>query len=120
METLLQFDWIGFFIVGFGTLFLLGEILVNARGIFALLGISLITIYFYLFLTEPAMFAMMLFIYFISLLLILIDGKLLNDGTLGIIGLIGMIFSVAVASPNLYAGLYAVLGVILGGAASFL
>ena len=120
MEVIFNSDWIGFIIVGLGTLFLIGEILVNMRGLFAILGLSFIVMYFYLFLHEPVTFVILLVIYFFGLLLIIIDGKLLNDGTLGVIGLIGMITSVIIAAPNLYAGLYAVLGVIIGGALSFL
>lgn len=119
MDTIITSDWIGLMFVGLGTLFLLGEILVNMRGIFALLGIGFITVYFYVFLLDPTAFVIMIIIYFVGLLLIIIDGKVINDGTLATIGLASMILSVALAAPNLYAGLYAVLGVILGGALSF-
>src|SRR5690625_379363 len=119
METILNADWVGFVIVGLGTMFLLGEILVNMRGVFALLGISFIVLYFYMYLTDPSTFVIMLIIYFVGLLLIIIDGKLLNDGTLATLGLAGMVLSVVIAAPNLYAGLYAVIGVILGAAGSF-
>lgn len=119
METIIAADWIGFVIVGLGTMFLLGEILVNMRGIFALLGIGLIVFYFYNFLFEPSSLVIMLIIYFIGILLIIIDGKVLNDGTLATLGLAGMILSVALAAPNFYAGLYSVIGVIVGGALSF-
>ena len=120
METILNSDWIGMFIVGLGTMFLIGEILVNARGIFGLLGIAFIVYYFYHFLTNPTSFVIMLIIYFIGLLLIIIDGKLINDGTLSTLGIAGMIISVAITAPNFYAGLYAVIGIIIGGAASFI
>lgn len=120
METILNSDWIGLFIAGFGTMFLIGEILVNARGIFALIGIGLIVYYFYYFLMDPSTFVIMIIIYFIGLLLIIVDGKVVNDGTLATLGLAGMILSVALAAPNFYAGLYAVIGIIIGGAASFL
>src|SRR5690625_7035498 len=103
MEAILNSDWIGLVIVGLGTLFLLGEILVNMRGIFAILGIGLIVYYFYHNLMDPSTFIIMLIIYFIGLLLIIIDGKLLNDGTLATLGLAGMILSVVIAAPNLYA-----------------
>jgi len=119
METILNADWVGFVIVGLGTMFLLGEILVNMRGVFALLGISFIVLYFYMYLTDPSTFVIMLIIYFIGLLLIIIDGKLLNDGTLATLGLAGMVLSVVIAAPNFYAGLYSVIGVILGAAVSF-
>lgn len=113
-------EWIGLFFVGLGTFFLLGEVLVNMRGIFALLGIGFITLYFYTFLFNPSSIALMIVIYFVGLLLIIIDGKLVNDGTLATIGLASMILAVALAAPNIFAGLYAVLGVILGVAFSFI
>ncbi|RDW21917.1 NfeD family protein [Oceanobacillus chungangensis] len=111
--------WIGFVITGLGTLFLIGEVLVNARGIFGILGIGFITVYFGAYL-ESSSFIIMLILYFVGLLLIIIDGKVLNDGTLATIGLVIMLTAVALASPNFTAGLYSVLGVLIGGAASFL
>ncbi len=119
MEAIMSSDWIGLIFIGLGTLFLLGEILVNMRGIFAVLGIIFTVYYFYTFLTEPSTIVIMLIIYFVGLLLIFIDGKLINDGTLATLGLAGMILSVALTAPNFFAGLYAVIGVILGGALSF-
>ena len=110
-------DWIGFIITGFATLFLIGEILVNMRGVFALLGIGFITVYFSVFLATDSLL-LMLIVYFVGLLLIIVDGKLVNDGTLATIGLASMIISVALPAPNLTAGVYGVLGVIIGGAAS--
>lgn len=119
MEAIMSSDWIGLIFIGLGTLFLLGEILVNMRGVFAVLGIIFTVYYFYTFLTEPSTIVIMLIIYFVGLLLIFIDGKLINDGTLATLGLAGMILSVALTAPNFFAGLYAVIGVILGGALSF-
>ncbi|MFC4558829.1 NfeD family protein [Virgibacillus kekensis] len=110
-------DWIGLVLTGFGTLFLIGEILVNTRGLFGLLGIAFITVYFSVYL-EPGSFIIMLIIYFIGLLLIIVDGKLLNDGTLAVIGLACMLVAVAITAPNLYAGMYAVVGVLGGGISS--
>ncbi|MBP1968682.1 membrane-bound ClpP family serine protease [Virgibacillus natechei] len=110
--------WIGFVITGLGTLFLIGEVLVNARGLFALLGIGFITVYFGAY-VETGSFIIMLIIYFVGILLIIIDGKLLNDGTLATLGLAAMVSAVALAAPDLTSGLYAVIGVILGGGASF-
>jgi membrane-bound ClpP family serine protease len=116
---ILSLDWIALVITGFGTLFLSGEVLVNMRGFFALLGIGFITVYFGAY-VETGSVILMLIIYFIGLLLIIIDGKLLNDGTLATIGLAAMLTAVALPAPNLTAGLYAVLGVLLGTGASFL
>lgn len=112
-------QWIAVVITGLGTLFLIGEVLVNMRGFFALLGIGFITVYFTAY-VETGSFILMLIIYFTGLLLIIIDGKLLNDGTLATLGLAIMLLSVALAAPDLTSGLYAVLGVLLGGGGSFL
>ncbi|WP_164668595.1 NfeD family protein [Virgibacillus doumboii] len=111
-------DWIGFVITGFGTLFLIGELLVNMRGFFGLMGISFITVYFAAYL-ETGSFIIMLIIYIVGLLLIIIDGKIINDGTLATIGLACMLIAVALTAPNLTAGMYAVIGVLLGGFSSF-
>ncbi|MFD1445265.1 NfeD family protein [Oceanobacillus profundus] len=111
-------QWIGFVITFLATLFLIGEVLVNMRGFFGLLGIGFITVYFAAYVGSSS-FILMLIIYFVGLLLIIIDGKLLNDGTLATIGLASMLTSVALAADNLTSGLYAVLGVLVGTSASF-
>ncbi|MBM7597950.1 membrane-bound ClpP family serine protease [Virgibacillus halotolerans] len=114
-----DYVWMGFVITGLGTLFLLGEILVNMRGIFGLLGLGFMIVYFSAF-VETSSFIIMLIIYFVGLLLIIIDGKILNDGTLATLGAASMLTSVALAAPDLTSGLYAVVGVLIGGGASFL
>src|SRR5699024_5640475 len=111
-------DWIGFVLTGLATLFLIREILVNMRGLFAVLGIGFITVYFSVYLEADSL-TLMIIIYFVGLLLIIIDGKLLNDGTFGILGIIGMLISVAIAAPNFTAGLYAAIGVNVCGSTSF-
>lgn len=120
METLFSYDWIGLFVIGIGTLFLIGEILVKARGIFAVLGIVSIIFYFQYYLTDPLVLTTMLIIYFVGIAFILIDGKIINDGTLGTVGLVGMILSVGITAPNIIAGLYAIIGLILGAVGAFL
>lgn len=112
-------SWLGFFITGFATLFLIGEILVNMRGLFGLLGIGFIVVYFSAYL-DTGSFILMTIIYFAGIVLIIIDGKLLNDGTLSTLGLAGMLLSVALAAPDLTSGLYAVAGVLVGGFSSLL
>lgn len=116
---LFVYEWIGFIITGLGTLFLIGEVLINARGIFGLLGIGFMTVYFGAY-VETSSFIIMLILYFIGLLLIIIDGKIVNDGTLATIGLGIMIIAVALAAPSFAYGLYAVLGVLIGAPSAFL
>ncbi|MGJ9456981.1 NfeD family protein [Oceanobacillus sp. CF4.6] len=113
-----ELQWIGFIITFFGTLFLIGEVLVNMRGFFGLLGIGFITVYFAAY-VQSGSFILMLIIYFVGLLLIIIDGKVVNDGTLATLGLASMLTAVALAAPDFTSGLYAVLGVLLGSGASF-
>lgn len=112
-------SWVAFLLTGFGTLFLIGEVLVNMRGLFGILGIGFIVIYFSAYL-EIGSIVLMLIIYFVGLLLIIIDGKFINDGTLGTLGLLSMLTAVALAADNFFTGLYAVVGVLLGGGGSFL
>ncbi|MEN1970517.1 NfeD family protein [Lentibacillus sp. N15] len=114
-----SYSWLVFVMTGFGTLFLIGEILVNMRGLFGLLGLGFIVVYFSAYL-ETGSFIIMLIIYFVGILLIIIDGKLLNDGTLSTLGLASMLISVALAAPNLTSGLYGVAGVLVGGFSSLL
>lgn len=113
------YDWIVLFITLLGTMFLIGELLVNMRGIFAIIGFGFITVYFSRFL-ETEMFIVMMLVYFLGILLMIIDGKLINDGTLATIGAVTMIIAVGFSAPNWVAGLYSVIGVILGGFASLL
>lgn len=115
MEQFLQYEWVALLITGLGTLFLIGEVLVNMRGIFAVLGIGFISIYFAVY-QDTHSLLLMLIIYFIGLLLIVIDGKFVNDGTLAILGLASMLTAVALAAENFSSGLYAVIGVLFGGA----
>ncbi|SEH60882.1 NfeD-like C-terminal, partner-binding [Halobacillus karajensis] len=113
------YDWIALFITFLGTMFLVGELLVNMRGIFAILGFGFITVYFAGYL-ETEMFIIMMFVYFLGIILMIIDGKLVNDGTLATIGAATMVIAVGFSAPNWVAGLYSVIGVVLGGSASLL
>src|SRR5690625_5075744 len=120
-EELMDFltaDWFGLVLTGFGTLFLIGELLVNMRGLFALLGIAFMTIYFTVYL-ETESFTVMIILYFLGLLLMVVDGKLVNDGTLAILGVVSMLIAVGLVAHNIYAGMYAIIGVIIGGGLSF-
>ncbi|WP_152656227.1 NfeD family protein [Oceanobacillus sp. CFH 90083] len=114
---IVEFQWIGFLALFFGTLFILGEIFVNMRGIFGVLGLGFITVYFTIY-TETNSVLLMFIIYFLGILLIIIDGKVLNDGTLATIGLVLMIVAVALPQPDLASGLYAVISIIVGSFSS--
>lgn len=120
MATFVQYDWFVFLLVGFGTMALLSEVLTNLRGISAIIGLFVITVYFYFYVPNTSTFILIFIVYFIGLLLIVIDGKLIGDGTLGIFGVLTIFISVAVAAPNFIASLYAIIGVIVGVGLAFL
>lgn len=120
MNELLQFPVMSLAVVGLGTMFLIGEVLVNMRGLFALLGIFLITTFFYIHVPDTSMIIVMFIVYVIGLLLIIIDGKILNDGTLTTLGIGSMIVSVSIAAPDLASGIYSVIGIILGALSSLI
>lgn len=120
MADFVQLDWFALILVGLGTMLLLGEVLVNMRGIFAILGLTSITLYFYFYLPDVTTFMTMLIIYFVGLALIIIDGKFISDGTLAMLGIVAIFISVAISAPTFTAGLYAVIGVIVGIGLSFL
>lgn len=116
--AIFDYEWIGFVITFLGTLFLIGEVLVNMRGLFALLGIGFITVYFGAYAGTESVI-LMIIIYFVGLVLIIIDGKIVNDGTLATIGIVTMLTAVGIAAPNISSAIFAIIGVLLGVGCSF-
>ena len=116
--AIFDYEWIGFVITFLGTLFLIGEVLVNMKGFSALLGIGFITVYFGAYVGTESV-VLMLIIYFVGLVLIVIDGKIVNDGTLATIGIVTMLTAVGVAAPSVTSALFAIIGVLLGIGCSF-
>src|SRR5699024_7672535 len=114
MAELMQLSFMSFIIVGLGTMFLIGEILVNMRGIVAVLGIFLITTFFYTNIPDPNIIIIVFIIYILGLILIVVDGKVLDDGTLTVLGIGSMSASVSITAPNLTSGIYSVSGIIVG------
>lgn len=112
---------VGFIVVFLATLFLIGELLVKTKGLFAILGLAFITLYFAHHI-EGAASIWILALYAGGLMLIIFDGKVTGDGTFGVIGIILMSLSVAVPTPGILYGVLAVFGFLLGivGALVFL
>ncbi|WP_456278270.1 NfeD family protein [Bacillus sp. AK128] len=105
---------VGFLILLIGTLFLVGEMLVRARGIFGILGLALIASYF-TFHNTGENFIIILGLYVVGLLFVFIDGKFVNDGTLAIVGMILMTISVVIPAPTIIYGVLSGFGLIVGG-----
>lgn len=109
---------VGFFVIFLGSLFLFGELLVKAKGIFALLGISIMTLYFTYHVDGMGFWVILL--YLVGLTFIILDGKFIGDGTLAFIGLLLMILGLALPAPGFLYGALAGMGLVVGAASSFL
>ncbi len=108
---------VGFLMLLLGTLFLVGEMLVRTKGLLGVVGLALVTSFFVFHLSGDNIIWILL-LYVTGLLLIFIDGKLINDGTLAVIGLIMMIAAVIIPAPSLIYGVLSAFGLITGAALS--
>ncbi|MBU8905708.1 NfeD family protein [Desertibacillus haloalkaliphilus] len=106
---------VGFLVVGLGTLFLIGELLVRAKGLFALLGVGLMSVYFSYHIADGAWGLWIVLLYIVGLILIIVDGKVINDGTVAALGVVLMIVGIAIPAPNLVYGILVSMGLVIGG-----
>lgn len=112
---------IGFLVVLLGTLFLIGELLVRAKGLFAILGIAIMAMYFSYHLTGDGQIGFwVVILYGVGLSLIILDGKVITDGTIALLGIVLMIAGLALPSPNFIYGFLASMGFLVGGFGSLL
>ncbi|WP_088102477.1 NfeD family protein [Halalkalibacter urbisdiaboli] len=117
-------DWldsatIGFLVVFLGTLFLFGELLVRAKGLFAVLGVLIMALYFsYHLSADVGLWVIIL--YLVGLALIILDGKVITDGTVSLLGIVLMIAGLAVPAPDLIYGVLVSMGFLVGGISSSL
>lgn len=116
---LLDLPVVGFFIILAASLLLFGEMLVKARGIFGLIGIGLIAVYFSYYLTAENFFWLCL-LYLAGILLIILDAKLINHGFAALIGIAMMMAALAIPAPSLLYGLLVGMALLVGLGLSFL
>lgn len=91
--------------------------LVKTRGIFGIIGLGLVSTYFVYHLSgENILWVIIL--YAIGLLLVFIDGKFINDGTIAIMGLLLMVAAVIIPAPTIIYGILAAFGLIIGAVLS--
>ncbi len=110
---------IGFLVVFLGTLFLIGELLVRVKGLFAILGIAIMAMYFSYHLSgDVGLWVVILYV--AGLALIVIDGKVITDGTVALLGVVLMIIGLAVPAPTFIYGVLVSMGFLLGGFSSML
>ncbi|MFC0558086.1 NfeD family protein [Halalkalibacter alkalisediminis] len=110
---------VGFIVVFLGTLFLIGELLVRAKGLFAILGVAIMAMYFSYHLSgDVGLWVVIL--YMVGLVMIVIDGKVITDGTIALLGVLLMIIGIAVPAPNFIYGALVSMGFLVGGFSSAL
>lgn len=108
---------VGFMVVFLGTMFLISEFLVKSKSLFFILGTAFMVLFFSYHL-EGAAGIWVLVLYAAGLGLILLDGKLIGDGTVSIVGLLLMGVSIAVPTPTIIYGVLVIFGFLAGAIAA--
>ncbi|WP_416149355.1 NfeD family protein [Salipaludibacillus sp. HK11] len=109
----------GFLVVFIGTLFIFGEVMVRTKGIFGLIGIVIMAIYFSYHLTAGDSFLVVV-LYLIGLTLIIFDGKVTTDGTIAAVGILLMVLGLALPAPDLTYGILVGMAFIIAAPAAYL
>ncbi len=115
---ILALPWVGFIVVFLAALLVFGEMLVKSKGIFSLIGGILFILYFVYHLNGNSP-TLMIVLLAAGLGLIIIDGKLIANGSVAVIGIIMMMLACALPTPSLIYGIIVSIAFILGLAASF-
>ncbi|RXI99437.1 nodulation protein NfeD [Anaerobacillus alkaliphilus] len=110
---------VGFLVVFIGSLFLFGELLVKVKGLFAIIGIGIMAMYFSFHITVGSgMGLWVALLYICGIFLIVIDGKFITDGTIAILGIFLMILGIAIPTPSIVYGFLVAMALILGAISS--
>jgi membrane-bound ClpP family serine protease len=110
---------IGFLVVFIATLFIFGEVMVKAKGLFAVIGIVIMTLYFSYHLQTGDSFWVVI-LYVAGLALIIFDGKVTTDGTIAGVGVLLMIFGLALPAPSFTYGLLVAMAFVAAAPTSYL
>ncbi|WP_026700308.1 NfeD family protein [Salibacterium aidingense] len=109
----LSYASVGFLVVFLGTLFLMGEMLVKAKGLFAVLGIAFMSLFFSYHIDAGGNMWIII-LYLLGVALIILDGKVISDGTIALFGALLMGLGLAVPTPSITYGILVVFGYISG------
>ncbi|RYM02220.1 nodulation protein NfeD [Sporolactobacillus sp. THM7-7] len=109
----------GFLVILLASGFLFGELLVKARGLFAVIGSGLFIMYFIYFLTDQASTWIVLLLVG-GLILIIIDGKLFTTGIIAALGFVLMIIACALPAPTLLYGMLVGIAFVIGSCGSLI
>ncbi|MFA9559364.1 NfeD family protein [Evansella sp. AB-rgal1] len=110
---------IGFLVVFIATLFIFGEIMVRVKGLFGILGVVIMAMYFSYHLTATASLWVVL-LYAVGLILIIFDGKVTTDGTIAIVGMLLMVLGLALPAPSITYGVLVGMALVIAAPASYL
>ncbi|AOM82621.1 NfeD family protein [Salisediminibacterium beveridgei] len=116
---MLEMAAVGFVVVFIATLFIFGELMVRMKGFFAVLGILLMALYFSYHITGAESLWIVV-LYLVGLTLIIFDGKVTADGSVGIFGVAFMVAAIALPSPGWIYGVLVAMALILAAPTSFL
>ena len=116
---ILDFAAVGFIVVFIATLFIFGELMVRAKGLFSVLGIIIMTLYFSHHI-GGADGLWIVVLYLIGLSLIIFDGKVTADGSVAIFGVFFMIAGLAIPSPDWVYGVLVAMSLMLAAPTSYL
>jgi membrane-bound ClpP family serine protease len=116
--VLLDVPVVGFLVIFIASMLLFGEMLVKARGIFAVIAVGLMAVYFSYFLTDENFFWLTL-LYVVGLLVIILDAKLLNHGFVALFGVAMMMAAVAIPAPSILYGVLTAIALLVGLSVSF-
>ncbi|QKS70895.1 nodulation protein NfeD [Paenalkalicoccus suaedae] len=115
----LDLNVMGFIVIFLATLFIFGELMVKSKGIFAILGIGIMTMYFSYHLSATDSLWIVV-LYTIGLALIIFDGKVTTDGTIAGIGILLMVLGLSLPSPDFTYGIMVALAFLIGAPTSYL
>ena len=93
--------------------------MVKARGLFGVLGVVIMAMYFSYHLTATDSLWIVL-LYVIGIVLIIFDGKVTTAGTLAVVGLLLMITALALPAPTLLYKVLVGMGLVIAAPASYL
>ncbi|TCP31129.1 NfeD-like partner-binding protein [Scopulibacillus darangshiensis] len=115
---ILDLPVVGFIVILLAALLLFGEMIVKTKGVFALIGGVLFLLYFSHHLSHKSP-ALMIVLLAVGLLLIILDGKLITNGSVAAIGIVLMILACALPTPSVLYGTMVSIAFIIGVAGSF-
>lgn len=115
--SLFAFPAFGFIVIFFAALLLFAEMLVKAKGSFAVLGSALFFLYFSYHLSEQGS-TWIVFLLAGGLALIIIDGKIIANGSVALLGFVLMAAACALPAPSLLYGTLVVIAFVIGACGS--